>query len=316
MRGTNNSSAGNKYEPELVDFPGLLPSHCSTQAQFSRRTEVPRFFAWCFSISLPDVSRFLRLMFPDFLPNASWFLYLMYPDCLMFPGFFFWCIPISWPDVSRFPCFIFTNVFAEYQSFFSLWTLKFLVLVLFTIQTVSQRFSPQNKFLPSFLYFYSFIWNFEQITVPQCWLCCWVTTLCRRRGGLLGKIWSSVTISYERHNVVTRYDNLRKGNVVTAMSSCAELTGQLQPSGDPATVASCWQTILVCQNISTDWNQTISCLTLHHLVSTWSTWYAGRGDGHSKQTLNPRPWDNGGGGLNWFPLLVYLCIWVPWNRAE
>ena len=32
MRGTDSSSAGNKYEPELVDFPGLLPSHCSTQA--------------------------------------------------------------------------------------------------------------------------------------------------------------------------------------------------------------------------------------------------------------------------------------------
>ena len=103
MRGTDSSSAG-KYEPELVDFPGLLPSHCSTQAQFSRRTEVPRFFAWCFPISSLDV---------------SWFVCLMYPDCLMFPVFFFWCIPISWPDVSRFPCLIFTNVFAEYHSSFS-----------------------------------------------------------------------------------------------------------------------------------------------------------------------------------------------------
>ena len=153
MRGTNNSSAGNKYEPELVDFPGLLPSHCSTQAQFSRRTEVPRFFAWCFSISLPDVSRFLRLMFPDFLPNASWFLYLMYPDCLMFPGFFFWCIPISWPDVSRFPCLIFTNVFAKYQSSFSLWTLRFLApwfFLQFKLSHMSQRFSPRNYFYPAF----------------------------------------------------------------------------------------------------------------------------------------------------------------------
>ena len=132
--------------------------------------------------------------------------------------------------------------------------------------------------------------------------------------------YSEANIQPQRDNVVGRTMSwqgmTRQDNVVTAMSSCAELTGQLQPSGDPATVASCWQTILVCQNISTDWNQTISCLTLHHLVSTWSTWYAGRGDGHSKQTLNLRPWDNGGGGLNWFPLLVYLCIWAPWKRAE
>ena len=107
MRGTNNSSAGNKYEPELVDFPGLLPSHCSTQAQFSRRTEVPRFFAWCFPISLPDVSRFLRLMFPDFLPNASWFLYL---KCIPIA----WCSLVSFSDVSQFLGLMFPDFLALY----------------------------------------------------------------------------------------------------------------------------------------------------------------------------------------------------------
>ena len=273
--------------------------------------------------SLPDVSQFLCLMFPDFfawcfpifcrmlpdfftlnvsrLPDVPWFLFLMYPNFLA------WCFPISLLDIYQCLCRISVFLFPvdPYISCPCSFYNSNCESEIFTSKLISTQFS-----------LLLFIWNFEQITVPQCWLCCWVTTLCRRRGGLLGKIWSSVTISYERHNVVTRYDNLRKGNVVTAMSSCAELTGQLQPSGDPATVASCWQTILVCQNISTDWNQTISCLTLHHLVSTWSTWYAGRGDGHSKQTLNPRPWDNGGGGLNWFPLLVYLCIWAPWKRAE
>ena len=188
--------------------------------------------------SLPDVSQFLCLMFPDFfawcfpifcrmlpdfftlnvsrLPDVPWFLFLMYPNFLA------WCFPISLLYIYQCLCRISVFLFPvdPYISCPCSFYNSNCESEIFTSKLISTQFS-----------LLLFIWNFEQITVPQCWLCCWVTTLCRRRGGLLGKIWSSVTISYERHNVVTGYDNLRKDNVVTAMSSCAELTGQLQPSG-------------------------------------------------------------------------------------
>ena len=111
MRGTDSSSAGNKYEPELVDFPGLLPATAPPRPSFP---DEPKFLD-----SLPDVSRFLCLMFPDFF---AWCFLICLPNVsrlLDVPCFFLWCILISWPDVSRFPCLIFTNVFAEYHSSFS-----------------------------------------------------------------------------------------------------------------------------------------------------------------------------------------------------
>ena len=131
--------------------------------------------------SLPDVSQFLCLMFPDFfawcfpifcrmlpdfftlnvsrLPDVPWFLFLMYPNFLA------WCFPISLLDIYQCLCQISVFLFPMNPSISC-------ALVLFTIQTLSyeSEIFTSKLFLPSFLSSYSFIWNFEQITVPHSWL--------------------------------------------------------------------------------------------------------------------------------------------------
>ena len=105
--------------------------------------------------SLPDVSRFLCLMFPDFfawcflicLPNVSRLLDVPCFFSLMYPIFLAWCFPISLLDI--FQCLCRISLFL-----FPTWTIRFLApwfFLQFKLSHMSQRFSPQNIFLPSFL---------------------------------------------------------------------------------------------------------------------------------------------------------------------